>query len=213
MLIKNKFITKKLKQKRDKHTNLFYHYNRPSFEIISNVHSTYEINTIKNEISVLGVEPDFLRKNCGPIANSVLDVFPSWFYNYGKSQGLNMVCDVIVERITPNNYEYHFTTLDDKSNSKHIFAIVSSYSYTVPDIYPLKALENDELCLPIQYISRLKDGDVMCLDNYNVNKIASPFLINEWRLIFRMSMYFKKHLDDKYIIKNKYNNILKENIC
>lgn len=120
------------------------HYSfKPNFKIIAKIKPIYDISDLEKEIGVYSASPDFIRKNCGAITNSILDAIPSWYYHEAKELGLYPNCDVRIHRLYPGDYpaypgwhcdgefrETYFSQpdLNKIPVSKHIFVCVSSHS-------------------------------------------------------------------------------------
>lgn len=118
------------------------HTFKPNFQTIARVPGRYKINELEKEIGVYSASSNFVRQHCGPIANSILDSIPSWYYEEADKLKLNVNCDVRIHRLYPGDYpaypgwhcdgefrETYFSQpdLDRIKVSKHIIATVSSH--------------------------------------------------------------------------------------
>lgn len=139
------------------------HHFKPNFQIIGNVKGTRFIQDLEKEVGVYSASYKFIRNNCGPIANEILDRIPQWYYDEAKSLGMNVNCDVRIHRLYPGDYpafpgwhcdgEYRSTyfsqpDLEAIKVSKHIVVTISSFEsgvsnpeYLNKDIY----FETDEI--------------------------------------------------------------------
>lgn len=76
----------------------------PKIDILGQVKPTWDIDTLTNEIGVYAASPKKVRDVCGPIANTILDTVPDWWYR--KCAELNMLpnIDVRVHRLNVGEY-------------------------------------------------------------------------------------------------------------
>lgn len=76
----------------------------PNFKIIDCLdNKNYSIEDFEKEIGVYSATPDFIRNNCGKIANSILDRIPEWYYQEAKKLSLFPNCDVRIHRLYPSD--------------------------------------------------------------------------------------------------------------
>lgn len=77
---------------------------RPSFDIVSLVGPTATIEQMADEVGVYGATPAFIRKHCGPIANSILDAVPGSYFDEAAKLGLFPNADIRIHRLYPGDY-------------------------------------------------------------------------------------------------------------
>ena len=115
---------------------------QPNIEVCGKCsQSTFSIEELSNEVGVYSATPEFIRNNCGPIANMILDNIPQSYYDEAKELGLYPNCDVRIHRLYPGDYpaypgwhcdgEYRETyfsqpDLNKIKVSKHIICTVSN---------------------------------------------------------------------------------------
>ena len=80
-----------------------YHFINTS-EIIATFPGVYPIDDLEKEIGVYSATPEFVRANCGAIANGILDQVPVSYYERCKELGLFPNCDVRIHRLYPSDY-------------------------------------------------------------------------------------------------------------
>ena len=76
----------------------------PKIDILSNVKPTWDIDTITNEIGVYAASPQKVREVCGPIANTILDAVPKWWYDKCSKNNMLPNIDVRVHRLNTGEY-------------------------------------------------------------------------------------------------------------
>ncbi len=76
----------------------------PRFETIAKVSGTASIKELEAEVGVYSATPEFVRRKCGPIANSILDYIPSSYYDNAKSRNLTPNVDVRIHRLYPGDF-------------------------------------------------------------------------------------------------------------
>ncbi|AYV78181.1 MAG: hypothetical protein Edafosvirus6_30 [Edafosvirus sp.] len=121
---------------------------KPNFKTLTNVQGKFLIKDFEKEVGVYSATPEFVKKNCGPIANMFLSKIPqSYFDELAKAQ-LYPNIDVRIHRLYPGDYpishmypafpgwhcdgEYRETyfgqpDLQKTKVSHHIVATASSY--------------------------------------------------------------------------------------
>lgn len=82
---------------------MHYHF-KPKFEVAANFPGLVSIQDLENEVGVYSATLEFVRENCGPIANQILDHIPNWYYQKAKNLGLYVNIDVRIHRLYPGNY-------------------------------------------------------------------------------------------------------------
>lgn len=116
---------------------------RPKFEVLDALpQGHFDIADLEKEIGVYSATPKFIEDNCGPIANWILDMVPSWYYDEAKSLGLYPNADIRIHRLYPSDYpaypgwhcdgefrETYFSQpdLDRIQVHKHLICTVSSH--------------------------------------------------------------------------------------
>lgn len=76
----------------------------PNYKIITDLGGMASVSELEREVGVYSATPQFVRKNCGPIANRILDHVPADYYAEAKSLGLYPNCDVRIHRLYPGDY-------------------------------------------------------------------------------------------------------------
>jgi hypothetical protein len=122
-------------------TMVKYQFN-PNIKVINELSPTNPIESFEKEVGVYSATPEFIRDNCGAIANQILDLIPSYYYDEAKELGLYPNCDIRIHRLYPSDYpaypgwhcdgEYRETyfsqpDLNKIKVSKHIICTVSSH--------------------------------------------------------------------------------------
>ena len=128
-----------------------YHFINAS-EIIATFPGVYPIDDLEKEIGVYSATPEFVRANCGAIANGILDQVPVSYYERCKELGLFPNCDVRIHRLYPSDYpaypgwhcdgEYRETyfsqpDLDKIPVSYHLTATASSHEAGISNTHYL----------------------------------------------------------------------------
>ena len=119
---------------------------RPSIEVVGKVPGVAPISNLSDEIGVYSATPEFIRANCGPIANSILDAVPDSYHDEAAGRDLTINCDIRIHRLYPGDFpaypgwhcdgEYRETYFAQPDLSrirvhKHLVATVSSHEYGV----------------------------------------------------------------------------------
>lgn len=76
----------------------------PDAKVIEKIKATYPIDDLSKEVSVYAASPEFVKKNCGDIANLILDSVPENYFK--KCEKLNLLpnIDVRVHRLNKGEY-------------------------------------------------------------------------------------------------------------
>ncbi len=77
---------------------------KPKFETIAKVNGIASIKDLEAEVGVYSATPEFVRKHCGPIANSLLDKVPSRYYVLARERGLSPNIDIRIHRLYPGDF-------------------------------------------------------------------------------------------------------------
>lgn len=119
---------------------------KPNIKTIGYIKPCYSIEELAQEIGVYSATPQFIKKNCGKIANDILDIIPKTYYEEALNLGLYPNCDIRIHRLYPGDYpgypgwhcdgEYRETyfsqpDLNRIKVSKHIIVTVSSNEYGI----------------------------------------------------------------------------------
>ena len=111
-------------------------------KVVASVKPTYSIEELEGEQGVYSATPEFVRKHCGPITNSILDKVPQEYFKEAKARNLYPNIDVRVHRLYVGNYpaypgwhcdaqyrETYFGQPDPTQTklSNHLICTVSSY--------------------------------------------------------------------------------------
>lgn len=112
-----------------------------NFETIGRHHPIYPIDDLEKEVGVYSATPEFVRKHCGSIANALLDIIPTWYFDEAKAKELYPNIDVRIHRLYPGDFpaypgwhcdgvyrETYFSQPSPKHTkvAKHIILSVSS---------------------------------------------------------------------------------------
>ena len=115
----------------------------PNFEALKCIRGHYSIDELEAEVGVYSATPEFVRKHCGLIANSILDKIPESYYEEAKKEGLCPNVDVRIHRLYTGDYpsypgwhcdgqyrETYFSQPDIERTkvAKHIIVSVSSHA-------------------------------------------------------------------------------------
>lgn len=115
---------------------------KPAFSCVQTFQGVRTIKELEQEVGVYSATPDFIRNNCGPIANEILELIPGWYYDLAKYLGLFVNCDIRIHRLYPSDYpaypgwhcdgefrETYFSQpdLDRIKTHEHLIATVSSH--------------------------------------------------------------------------------------
>ena len=76
---------------------------KPNFKTIGRFNGKVPISQLEGEVGVYSATPEFIRKNCGPIANSILNRVPDDYYVKAKKLKLYPNCDIRIHRLYPGN--------------------------------------------------------------------------------------------------------------
>lgn len=114
----------------------------PNFCLVDMLQGVFPIAALEKEHGVYSATPEFVRKNCGPIANEILDKVPEWYYQEARDLGLYPNIDVRIHRLYPGDYpaypgwhcdgefrETYFSQpdLDKIKVGQHLICTVSSH--------------------------------------------------------------------------------------
>ena len=80
------------------------HTFNPNYKILNTIGGKYTIDMLQKEIGVYSATPEFVRKNCGKIANYILNQIPDWYFQKAVSLGLYPNIDVRIHRLYPGDY-------------------------------------------------------------------------------------------------------------
>ena len=195
----------------------------PNFAVIAETAGTFSIADMERETGVYSANPEFVRANCGPIANRLLDLIPGAYYDKAERLKLWPNCDVRIHRLYPGDFpaypgwhcdgefrETYFAQpdLDRIGVSDHITATVSTGQVCSPQFLDEAfccevdnasdvALWGQVDCALLKRQRRLvwdsRDGQMVQFDCRTLHR-AMPALTRGWRLFFRMSMWHKPNL-------------------
>lgn len=76
----------------------------PKYETVGTVLGCRPIEDLAQEVGVYSATPAFVRKNCGTIANEILDSIPQWYFDKAKELNLEPNCDVRIHRLYPGDF-------------------------------------------------------------------------------------------------------------
>ena len=76
----------------------------PDITTVGSFTSLASISDLAEEQGVYSASPEFVKSNCGPIANSILDQIPDSFYTEADEAGLFVNIDVRVHRLYKGDY-------------------------------------------------------------------------------------------------------------
>lgn len=76
----------------------------PDLAVVGTFPGLVSITDLAQEVGVHSASPNFVRDNCGPIANSILDVVPDAFYDEATDLGLFPNIDVRIHRLYPGDF-------------------------------------------------------------------------------------------------------------
>jgi len=113
----------------------------PAIHRVASLPGCASIEDLAEETGVYSASPAFVRANCGPIANQILDKVPASYFDKASSLGLFPNIDVRIQRLYPNDFpaypgwhcdgeyraDYHAQPeLNVVPNHDHIIATISS---------------------------------------------------------------------------------------
>lgn len=76
----------------------------PNFSVLCELPGLFAIEELEQEVGVYSATPDFVRENCGPIANMVLSMVPQSYYDEASDLGLFPNVDVRIHRLYPGDF-------------------------------------------------------------------------------------------------------------
>lgn len=198
----------------------------PNFEKlqVQAVRGCYSVEEMEPEQGVYSATPEFVREHCGPIANSILDRIPEWYFEEAKDRGLYPNIDVRVHRLYPGNIpaypglhcdgnvrETYFAQPDllNTPVSRHIICSVSTHPegvsntefVTVPCEVELPQDPNKHPGIwamvheKTKHLPRTTIPDGdLILFDSLALHCATPAKFRGWRLFFRMAMWYRPNL-------------------
>lgn len=191
---------------------------------LGGIPGTATIAELDAETSVYAASPKFVRTNCGPIANKILDAVPQSYYDR-MPQGMMPNIDVRVHRLNTGEFpavpgwhcdgqlrETYFSAPDvdrvpirDTVLATVSTGAVSNFEYAtepfacnVPqdDGYGLWAHVNAEIESNNMQKCSSCDGTLYQI-SVNTLQRCMPARNRGWRLFFRMSMWHNDYLGDE----------------
>lgn len=76
----------------------------PHYSVVGTRAGLVSIADIEREQGVYSASPAFVRAHCGPLAISVLDLVPDWYYGEAERLGLWPNVDVRIHRLYPGDF-------------------------------------------------------------------------------------------------------------
>jgi hypothetical protein len=204
----------------------------PSFETIAEVRPTRTIAELEREQGVYSATPDFIRANCGPIANEILDAVPDWYFTEARARGLWPNIDVRVHRLYPGNVPaypgYHCDanvretyfgqpSPEHTPVSRHVTCSVSTepegVSLTEFLLEPVELTVSGDARSPTLWAQvdeqvrdaravSVPDGRLTLFDSCTLHR-ASPARVRGWRLFFRLAMWYRPNLGQGQISRQE----------
>jgi hypothetical protein len=198
---------------------------KPDVRILGSFVPTATLDELDAEQSVYAASPEFVRANCGPIANSILDAVPDSYLQRCRSLGMLPNIDVRVHRLNRGEYPavpgwhcdghlretYFGAPQTDRIPIRDtILATVSSHVDGVSNFEMLDESVEMEITpgqsdLWAQVHSFVESGGYRRLKSMDgllyqmgIDTIhrCTPALRRGWRLLFRMSMWHNDYLGD-----------------
>lgn len=80
-----------------------YRFN-PVCSVVARVKGLATIAELQDEQGVYSASPEFIRRHGGPLAQSLLDSVPPWYYQEADRLGLFPNCDVRIHRLYPGDF-------------------------------------------------------------------------------------------------------------
>lgn len=77
---------------------------KPNLKIVGAFYGKASVQDLSEEVGVYSASPEFVREHCGPIAKSMLDAVPQWYYEEARELGLYPNVDVRIHRLYPGNF-------------------------------------------------------------------------------------------------------------
>lgn len=77
---------------------------RPSYSVVGHVPGIASIASLAAETGVYSATPEFVRANCGPIANQIMDLVPESYAKTARDLGLYLNVDVRIHRLYPGDF-------------------------------------------------------------------------------------------------------------
>lgn len=118
-----------------------YNFN-PNFKVVATIPGVATIEDLSKEQGVYSATPQFVKKNCGDIARSLLALVPYTYYDEAEDLGLFVNCDVRIHRLYPGDFpaypgwhcdgEYRETYFSQPDMNRvrvhnHLIATISSH--------------------------------------------------------------------------------------
>jgi hypothetical protein len=198
---------------------------RPEVKILGSFQPTASIDELDAESSVYAASPEFVKANCGPIANSILDAVSGDYMNRCHSLGMLPNIDVRLHRLNRGEYPavpgwhcdghlretYFGAPQTDRIPIRDtILASVSSHEEGVCNFEMLDEpvemeIEPGQSDLWAKVHAFVESGDYRriksqdgLLYQMSVDTIhrCTPAVRRGWRLLFRMSMWHNGYLGD-----------------
>ncbi len=199
---------------------------KPEIETVSKFRGCFNISELAKETSVYAASPKFVRKNCGPIANMILDKVPKSYMDRCEALGMIPNIDIRIHRLNIGEFpavpgwhcdgalrETYFAQPDPNRIAVRdtVIGTVSSHKEGITNTQFLMDKVNIEVDQSLEGFSlwrnvheRLKpkkvkssiDG-ILYQIGCNTLHRAMPAIYRGWRLFFRMSMWHNDYLGDE----------------
>jgi len=196
----------------------------PEIQTIGKVKGSRSVDELSVETSVYAASPDFVRQNCGPIANGILDAVDQSYFDRCEDLGMLPNIDVRVHRLNVGEYPaipgwhcdgvkretYHGQPDPDKMRIRDtVLCAVSMGSVCNPEVIT----EQLEIDIPEiedefklwQYVDskildstsrrEMPDGEITMIGASTLHRVM-PARRRGFRLLFRMSMWHNDYLGD-----------------
>ena len=211
----------------------------PEIKVIGDVAPTRTVGELADETSVYAASPDFVRQNCGPIANGILDAVDQSYFDLCKKLGMLPNIDIRVHRLNIGEYPaipgwhcdgvkretYHGQPDMDKIRIRDtVLCTVSMGSICNPEV----ATEQLEIAIPQieddfklwKYVDSkiphdmtrctMPDGEITMMGALTLHRVM-PAKQRGFRLLFRMSMWHNDYLGDDGRIAKQQQVYLTQN--
>lgn len=193
----------------------------PAVKLLNQFDGTATIAELDAETSVFAASPEFVQKNCGPIANRILDAVPQAYYD-AAPEGMLPNIDIRVHRLNIGEYpavpgwhcdgqlrETYFAApkLDAVSIRDTVLSCVSTgmvSNFEIADEPFTCDTGEDDFCWSHvnQQIEQSnmrsfvsQDGQLYQMTIDTLHRCI-PARVRGWRLFFRMSMWHNDYLGD-----------------
>lgn len=142
----------------------------PNVNVVGEVSGVYTMPELSDEVGVMQATPEFVRANCGPVANRFLDAIPAEFFEMANRLGMNVQCEIRIHKMHKGDYPaYPGWHCDDPGRADYHGQ--PDYDRNIPGLHIFGSVSTDAdgVCNPwfagrpitIEVPTELREGETM----------------------------------------------------